>query len=153
MNEVIQQLFVNGRVRRLPRGQIVIYEGDPVTNLYFLAAGYVKVYSILASGSERIIFIYGPGDMFPITSYLSGAGVTRYFYECLTEAEMRLIAPEYLRNKIKDNLELGEALMQYANFMNQQFVARIDMLAAAGAKYKIIALLEFWSVKPVRARP
>src|SRR5581483_153875 len=137
------QLFNAGDLRVMPKGQIVIYEGDPITNLWYLTEGYVKVYSILETGSERIIFIYSPGDVFPITSYLSGSGITRYFYECMTEVKARRINPEYLRDKVKDNLELGESLIHYADSMNQQFIQRIDMLAAASAKHKIIALLDF----------
>lgn len=139
----IVSLFDNAHTRHFPKGQIVIYEGDPVRRLYHIDSGYVKVYNILASGTERIIFIYGPGDMFPLTSYLSGFGITRYFYECMQPAKLRVMEQDQFERKLKGNLVLGEQLIDYSYRINQQFVQRIDALSVNDARRKIIALLAF----------
>lgn len=139
----IADLFENGRHRQLPKGQVVIYEGDPTSNLYYIVSGYVKVYNISNTGTVRIIFIYGPSDVFPLTSYLSGSGVARYFYECMTEVELRILSNEEMRDKLVNNIEVGEALIGYSNTVNQQFLQRIDVLSVNDARRKVIALLAF----------
>ncbi len=141
--QIIAEIFKKGRVKHLPKGQVVIYEGDPTTNIYFIQKGFVKVYNIFNSGDERIIFIYGPGDVFPLTSYLSGSGVVRYFYECMSEVELYVLGSEELRVKIKNNFEAGEALVDYSNIIQNQFMERIDNLSINDARRKIIALLSF----------
>ena len=140
---IIQALFSNARLRKLPKKQIVIYEGDPVECLYYIISGYVKVYNVLGGGVERTIFIYGPGDMFPFTSYLSGAGAARYFYECMTETEVYTIAPSKLEQKVRDHFEIGEAVINYTNNVSQQFLRRIDILSVNDARRKVIALLDY----------
>ena len=143
----IEQLFASSILRKLPKRQIIIYEGDPIENLYYIVNGYVKVYNILNTGTERAIFIYGPGDIFPFTSYLTGSDSARYFYECMTEVEMRITTPEALERKVRGNFELGEALIHYTNSVSQQFLSRIDVLAVNDARRKVIAMLVFLADK------
>jgi len=136
-------LFKDMGPKRYPKGQILIYEGDPPENIYYLSQGYVKVYHILDSGAERVIFIYGHGDVFPLTSYLSQAGVVRYFYECMTDVEVNVLPSGRLEKKIKDDMTLGESLIRYTYDLNQQFFQRIDVLSVNDARSKIISLLFF----------
>lgn len=130
-------------VRKLNRGQILIYEGDPVDNIFFLVRGYVKVSNILVDGTQRTIFVYAPGDAFPLTSYLSGVGVARYFYECMTDVEVKVMPQKRFQELIKGNLEVGEQLITYTYELNTQFAERIETLTARSARHKIAALLSF----------
>ena len=140
-------LFKSASDRHFPKGQIILYEGDPVNRLYQIDEGFVKVYNILANGTERIIFIYGPGDMFPLTSYLSGFGVARYFYECMKEAKVKVMNLAIFENKIKGKPELAQEMIKYSYLTNQQFVQRIDMLSVNDTRRKIISLLAFLLAK------
>jgi len=96
-------LFVELPVRKLGRGQILIYEGDTVENIFMLVKGYVKVSNILVNGNQRTIFIYTPGDAFPLTSFLTGVGVARYFYECITDVEVKVMPQKKFQTLIKGN--------------------------------------------------
>lgn len=142
-DSTLQALFDKSQTKRYPKGQILIYEGDPTDNIFFVKKGYVKVYNILTSGVERIIFIYSQGDIFPLTSYLSGARVARYFYECMTETEVSLINAETLGQRLHNEIEVGEALLYYINSSNQEFFRRIDILAVNDARRKVVALFAF----------
>jgi CRP/FNR family transcriptional regulator len=143
----IQGLFTGNVLRKLPKGQIVIYEGDPIDHLYFIVKGYIKVYSILMSGSERTIFIYGPGDLFPFTSYLTSSTNARYFYECMTDVEIYGTTPPNFEKRVRGNFAMGEALIRYTTSVSQQFMARIDVLSVNDARRKVIALLAFLIAK------
>ena len=140
-------LFKSASDRHFPKGQIILYEGDPVNRLYQIDEGFVKVYNILANGTERIIFIYGPGDIFPLTSYLSGFGVARYFYECMKEAKVKVMNLAIFENKIKGKPELAQEMIKYSYLTNQQFVQRIDILSVNDTRRKIISLLAFLLAK------
>jgi CRP/FNR family cyclic AMP-dependent transcriptional regulator len=143
MQDPIQKTFNTAPAKIFRKKQILIYEGDPLSNIYYLAKGYVKVYNVLSSGAERVIFIYNPGDVFPMNSYLSRTASARYFYECLSDVEARLLPAERLAQYIKDNVQLGEALIKYTLDMNQLFLQRIDDLGVSGAKSKVVSLLSF----------
>lgn len=139
----MDKLFSDLPVRKFRKGQILIYEGDPIENIYLLVDGYVKVSNILANGSQRTIIIYKPGDSFPLTSFLSGEGVARYFYECMTEVEARARPQADLQALIKGDLAMGEQLITYTYKMSQQFVERIETLSAQSARSKVISLLAY----------
>lgn len=149
----LDDLFADAKLQKYPSGQILIYEGDAPENIYYLMSGYVKVYSILGSGAERTIFVYGPGDAFPLTSYLSQAGAVRYFYEAVTGVDVKRLAAKRLEKKVKDDFSLGESLIQYTYTVNEQFFQRIDALAAKEAKRKIVSLLLFLVAKAGSSGP
>lgn len=143
----MNQLFSDLPVRRLSRGQILIYEGDTVENIFLLLKGYVKVSNVMITGSQRTIFIYTPNDAFPLTSFLSGAGVARYFYECMTDVELKAMPQNRFEDLIKGNLKLGEELITYTYKLNLQFVDRIEILSAHSARHKVASLLIFLASK------
>jgi len=139
----MENLFSDLPIRKFRKGQILIYEGDPVENIYLLVEGYVKVSNILANGSQRTIIIYKPGDSFPLTSFLSGEGVARYFYECMTDVEAKARPQADFQAMIKGDLAIGEQLITYTYKISQQFVERIETLSAQSARSKVISLLAY----------
>ena len=46
------------------RAEMVLLEGEPAANLYFLALGVVKVFKTSAEGKEQILSIVRPGESF-----------------------------------------------------------------------------------------
>jgi CRP-like cAMP-binding protein len=147
MESQIKNLFKDTTSKHYPKGQILIYEGDPTDYIYYINSGYVKVYNILPSGAERIFFIYFPGDFFPLTSYLSQAGAVHYFYESMTDVDLYVLRSELIEEKVKNNFSLGEALIAYTNGVNQQFFTRIEALSVKSARQKVISLLMFLAEK------
>jgi CRP/FNR family transcriptional regulator len=143
----MEEVFRDLPSRKLNKGQILIYEGDVINNIYLLMSGYVKVFNIHFSGAQRTIIVYVPGDAFPLTSFLSGQGTARYFYECMTDVELKTMPQRNFQEKIKGNLELGEQLITYASQLNDQFVERIEILSAQSARHKVAALLNYLAGK------
>jgi CRP/FNR family cyclic AMP-dependent transcriptional regulator len=143
----MEKLFASLPVRKLSKGQILIYEGDPIENIYLLDNGFVKVSNILDNGHQRTIIIYAPGEAFPLTSFLSGFGIARYFYECMTDVEIKIMPQNDMQQQIKGNLEIGEELIAYTYEMSSQFLERIEILSARSAKHKVAALLNYLASK------
>jgi len=46
------------------RAEMVLLEGEPATNLYFVASGAVKVFKTSVGGKEQILSIVRPGESF-----------------------------------------------------------------------------------------
>ena len=46
------------------RAEMVLLEGEPAENLYFVASGVVKVFKTSAEGKEQILSIVRPGESF-----------------------------------------------------------------------------------------
>jgi CRP/FNR family transcriptional regulator len=139
----LSDIFEGEHGKKLMKGQIIIYEGDPITDLYYIRGGYIKVYNILSNGARTTIFIYGPEDIFPLRTVLSGSTAARYFYESMSEVELMSVSVQRFTSKIINNLEDAEQLIKYTTYINEQFTQRIDMLAVNDAKRKVVALISF----------
>jgi len=46
------------------RGEMVLFEGEPAGNVYFVVSGAVKVFKTSAEGKEQILSIVRPGESF-----------------------------------------------------------------------------------------
>lgn len=51
--------------RRYRVGSHVFMQGDPLTNVYFIHQGKIKIYKTDFHGKEQIVNVLQPGDMFP----------------------------------------------------------------------------------------
>ena len=51
--------------RTYRQGSHIFMQGDPLTNVYFIHQGNVKIYKTDLHGKEQIVNVLQPGDMFP----------------------------------------------------------------------------------------
>jgi CRP/FNR family cyclic AMP-dependent transcriptional regulator len=143
-HQILQGLFKSCRTKNLVKGRLVLYEGNEVENIYYIVSGYIKVYTVVNSQEQRIIYIYKAGDVFPLTTYLSGSNIARFFYECMSPVELKAMTSKRFEEKAEGNYELGEALLQYTTSIDQQFLRRVnDMISTSSALEKILSLLNF----------
>jgi CRP-like cAMP-binding protein len=141
---MLDKIFLGKKTFEVDKGKIIVYESHQVTKIYRIKQGYVKVYTVVGVDRRRIIFIYKPGDVFPLTTYLSGQKVARFFYEALSPTTLQYITPKQLENSLKDNLELGEEILHYTFFLDKEFLGRVNsMVSEQDALSKVKTLLNF----------
>jgi CRP-like cAMP-binding protein len=139
----LNDLFKNKRIIEVPKSRIVVYEGHDVNRIYRIVSGFIKVYTIAGANAQRVVFIYKPGDIFPLTTFLSGESVTRFFYETMTPASVQYITPKQLENKLKGNLQLGIEMIGYTGYLDRLFLDRVNsMVSTKDPLSKIKALLQ-----------
>jgi CRP-like cAMP-binding protein len=144
MNTEFKKLFKGQAIKQYSKGDVLIYEADQIDHISYLTSGLIKVYTVVNTDVQRIIYIYRAGDVFPLTTYLSGSHIARFFYECLTPSVTRCITTKKFEEKVADNYELGEALVQYTTNIDRQFLRRVnDMVANTDNLSKVSSLLNF----------
>ena len=52
-----------GRITVFPPGALMCVEGEPVTHVYVLVDGWVKIRSVTSDGRELVLALRGPGDV------------------------------------------------------------------------------------------
>ena len=69
---------VNSHVfeKKAVRNDILVFEGEPVEAMFFVASGVVKVFKTSADGKEQILRIIRPGDTFNDVPVLGGVNLT-----------------------------------------------------------------------------
>ncbi len=66
------ELERRGSTLKIRKKAVLYRESETSKGLYIIVKGKVKFFSVNPDGSERIYFIYGPGDMFGYRPILSG---------------------------------------------------------------------------------
>jgi CRP-like cAMP-binding protein len=79
------------------RGEMVLLEGEPAENLYFIASGAVKVFKTSAEGKEQILSIVRPGESFNDVSIFDGGP---------NPASARAMSPVILYEIRKNDMEV-----------------------------------------------
>ena len=64
-NEEIEPIISLAQNRRYQNGTHIFMQGDPLTNVYFIYKGTIKIYRTDLHGKEQIINVLQPGNMFP----------------------------------------------------------------------------------------
>lgn len=59
-----QEMFRSGHRRNVPKGQIILNEGDPPRSLYLIMSGSVAVQLMNWHGHEALLALMHPGDFF-----------------------------------------------------------------------------------------
>ncbi len=61
-----------GRLRRIARGEVLYWQGDPVEAIFVVSSGSLKEYTLLQDGRVYAYRILGAGGLAGATAYLLG---------------------------------------------------------------------------------
>ncbi|TMN23097.1 Crp/Fnr family transcriptional regulator [Lentibacillus cibarius] len=64
-DDEMQSIVDLAKHRMYRHGTHIFMQGDPLTNVYFIHKGKVKIYKTDFHGKEQIVNVLQPGDMFP----------------------------------------------------------------------------------------
>lgn len=72
--ELLEQVEASnlGRIRCFARGEVLHWQGDPVENVFVVASGTLKEYSLFPNGKAYAHRVLGPGGLAGATAYSLG---------------------------------------------------------------------------------
>lgn len=88
--------------RELKKNNHVFLQGDPITNVYFICEGKVKIYKSDSSGREQIVNIVKAGDMFPHVGFFR-KGEYPAFAEIMENAKLVVVPIDQFEKVLIDN--------------------------------------------------
>jgi CRP-like cAMP-binding protein len=142
----IDRLFVDSRVKKYPKNQLIHYEGDPLTYIYLIKSGFIKAYTILDSGDTRTMLILAAGDIFPLafSSSMDWENYKiRYFYQSLADTELLVLPAEVLREHIDNDQEMMSTYMSYLSASNEAIMNQLEVMKNKKAIDKVGMLLPY----------
>jgi CRP-like cAMP-binding protein len=146
----IEKLFKDSRSKNYPKNQLIHYQGDPLSQIYFVKKGYIKAYTILDSGDTRTILLLSPGDIFPLSFSASmdwEEYKIRYFYQSLTDTELQALPSDILREHLEGSLEMMNIYMQYLTASNEAIMNQLEVMKNKKAIDKVALLLPYLITK------
>jgi CRP/FNR family transcriptional regulator len=124
---IVRELMETGRRARIESGATLFREGDPVTDVFCIAAGNVIVTRHAENGGRQIIAFLFPGDFLGMTfaeAHLTGA-------EALTNAEVWALPQATLKRGLESRAELGFA---FAEMATRIINSEMDVIFTLGRK-------------------
>lgn len=121
--------------KKVERGEMILFEGEPAKALYFVASGAVKVFKTSPEGKEQILNIVRPGESFNDISV---------FDDGLNPANAQAMGPVMLYGINKE--EMDDILRQHP------LMALTIIRTLAGRVRQLVSLVEDLSFRRVVSR-
>ncbi len=117
------------------RAEIVLLEGEPVDNLYFVASGVVKVFKTSTAGKEQTLRIVRPGESFNDVAIFDGGS---------NPASARAMSPVILYGIKKNDME---------NILREHPQVTLNVIKVLARRVRdLVSLVEDLSFKHVIGR-
>jgi CRP/FNR family transcriptional regulator len=143
LNAELQKLLQRRHAKHVPGGQILLYEGDVPLEVYILKQGIIKVYDIDEQGNEKILHLLKPPALIPFAFFSGMRSPLKWFYTTLTDCDVYVIPQTELREMVRANWQLSEALTSTFSYDVHELLVRLSSLGKSNARDKVIAALKF----------
>lgn len=139
----ISEALKNARLKQYPKGQIIQYQGDELSEVYILKSGVVKIYDIDEQGNEKILHITKAPALIPFSFFSGGKTPPNWFYSALTDCELYVIPHESLHSAMEKDARLAITLTNEFSKDVHELLVRLSSLGKTTAHVKLIATLWF----------
>lgn len=126
--------------KKAGRGDILVFEGEPCQDLYFVVQGVVKVFKTSADGKEQIFSIIRPGESFNDVPVLND-GVNIFSAEALGPALLHGIKKKDMRTLIRDNPQVAVNVVQVLSRRVVELVSLVEDLSFRHVNSRVAKML------------
>ncbi len=101
VNAKVAAFFSQKPVHSCKKGDMILAPGDPISDVYYVQAGLVRLYCLLGDGKELTLNIFKPGSYFPMFLILNNTANLNYF-QAMTAAKLSKTSKEDVVRFIKN---------------------------------------------------
>lgn len=137
MESLIQQLRPYSTMRVIKKGANVLFQGEIPRKAIIVRDGIIRAYTITSNGEERVVALYGKGDILPLSWVLGETSNTLFYYDAVSEARLMTFSKNDFHKVLNED---PAALQMVLRFVGTQYTAlllRITGLEQSRAIEKI----------------
>jgi CRP/FNR family transcriptional regulator len=138
--------------KKVDRGEIIIFEGEPADALFFVASGVVKVFKTSHEGKEQILSIVRPGDTFNDISIFDN-GPNPAGAQALAPVELYGIGKKEIDDLLRDYPQMAMSVMRMMARRVRQLVELVEDLSFRRVVSRVAKILLEYSSDRVEPRP
>lgn len=135
------QVVQTAHAKQLRRGEALFRQGAPLTDIYLLISGGMKLQRLASNGGEKVLEIIRPGQTFAEAVLFSGG--SKYPVSAITVAPTVVVgiqAEGYL-NLLNNSNSACISLLGKLSQKLQWMVNEVDRLTLHGATYRLVSYL------------
>lgn len=140
ISKKIDDFFSSFGIHRYKKGELLIRADDPPSGIFYLKEGFVREYAISKKGDELVLNIFQPISFFPM-SWAINQEPNRYFFEAMSDVEVRRASREAVVTFIKDNPDVLYDLMSRVYRGTEGLLTRMTYLLSGNASTRLITEL------------
>ena len=135
-----EMLLTGATVRVVSRGELLFVQGDPVNYFFVVLDGWVKIYRIAPSGGETVVAVFTRGQSFAEAAAFVG-GRFPASGEAVTEGRLLCVHSGNLLRLIRENAEIGLAMLASTSMHLHMLVQQIEQLKAHTGAQRVAEFL------------
>lgn len=137
---VLQRVLSVAQWRRYRRGDVLFHEGSPVTSVFLLNNGRVKIYTVTDDGREQLLHLLAAGAVFPrVGLFVAGEHPATAVMD--QEGVVGTIQREAVLELARTDGEMAVALLGMMEGVVRYLQERIRTLALQDVKSRVLQLL------------
>jgi CRP-like cAMP-binding protein len=140
---LVEGAFQGVRSKNYPKGQIILYQGDPPLEVFLLTDGIIKVYDIDDQHNEKVLTLLKPWSIIPFAFFSGSHEATQWYYAALTDCEVYVIDTKVLQDQMNIDTELAQLLMYWFYSQMNQILQRLSSLGKTNTRDKLNAALKY----------
>jgi CRP-like cAMP-binding protein len=132
----LEHLLQFSQVRNFEKGKLLFMQNEPVSRLYVVLNGWVKVFNGLENGNEAILQIVGAGDTL-LESAVFLDTPTPVNAQVIAEARILSIPAPVIRQRLKSSNSLALSMLNNISLKTQHLVQQIEQTRLKTAQERV----------------
>lgn len=137
MDTLIQQLRPKSTLRVAKKGANVLFQGEIPRRAMIVRDGVVRAYTITSTGEERVVALYGKGDIFPLTWVLGETTTSLFYYDVVSDARLMTVTKDDFTQALAENTDALKSMLRFVGGQYTALQLRITGLEQSRAVEKI----------------
>ena len=141
--DMLAKFLTDYPLKEYKKGQVILCQDTTPKYCYVVSSGFVKAYTITASGDEKPIHFDGTYDIFPIAWAFGKAQTAEYYHQAYTDCQIYRVPREDFARFIREHPKLLHRFFNYLLDLCWGYQAHVTSLEQAKASDKIIYTLHY----------
>lgn len=142
---VIASMLTGTSVRTYKKGETILSPKEVTDYLFVVKAGAVTMHDLDSQDNQKILHIFGPGTLFPMTSFTDSLAISAWWYTTLIDTEVYAIPYTELRQRLEDSGSVDAYNLLLRQLLDEvhELLLRICNMTKTDRVQKLTAALEF----------
>lgn len=123
------------------KGTVLFNSGDPLSGIYFIKSGFIKLYRVSDDGRDTVIYLTGSGNLLGLRALISKDARAHHYTEALTDCQIINMTREELFQILSAHpehlVDLGYAFIERLNHAER----RVEGFISSDTKERIANFL------------
>lgn len=142
MRDFWQVIMQEGRLRRVPKAQYLLHQGDNPLEAFILKSGVVKMCENSDRG-EKILHLLRQNAVMPLAFFSGPHQIIKWAYMTLTDCEVFVLPYERMIEAMREDGDFALYLMRWFSLEVHELLVRLSSMEQTTVKDKVLAALRF----------